>query len=600
MISTRIQKAGDDDPLRKTMFSQDEKPQNGVRGLKHWRLDLLAGLQVALLALPLSLGIAIASGAPPVAGVISAIIAGIVFPLLGGTYVTIGGPAVGLAPATLAGVYALGQGNIEIGYPFVLVAVCLSGTVQVLLSRYDVGRLAMYFPTAVLKGMLMAIGILVIIQQIPVLFGHSGFYYTRDVSESFRRLPEQITDLNFNVFVIGTIGLIILFVLNSRNFDNYPWLRTQSPLLVVLWGGVAGSVLHISEEYLISVPENILTQGVHFPNFAAVWAQPELWLALFTTVIMLTLINATESLATIRAIDKIDPFNRRSDPNVTLRTVGVSTMLSGLAGGLMIIPGGIKSTANIFAGGRTLWANAYYAGFMGMFLWFGTELINRIPITVLAALLIFIGWKLCAPAVFFRLWEIGREQILIAGACVAGTLVTSNLLFGILLGVAAKIILLCRDVVLALNLDPRFRAMRDESFSTCLIAAMKELFRDPVIRIGDGRIGTESFPVVTQSGEHMKHPYKIYLSSISCMNVMRLEDRLELLVAQTQTPHTFLLILRGYVVDHTAMEYLYYFRERCRQAGHRCIILGNERFIAHSKHVLAYRVNHAHDTMAYV
>ncbi|HMS82360.1 MAG TPA: SulP family inorganic anion transporter [Nitrospira sp.] len=579
---------------------RDEKPPNGIPGLKYWRHDLLAGLQVSLLALPLSLGVALASGAPPVAAMISAVIAGVAFPLLGGTYITIGGPAVGLAPASLAGIFILGEGNVDVGYPLFLVAVCLSGAIQVLLSKYDIGRLAMYFPSSVLQGMLMAIGILIITHQIPALLGHSGFYYTRDISEAFHRLPEQISDLNVPVFSVGVIGLIILFLLNSSLLNKYPWVRTQSPLLVVLWGVVAGWVMQIPDENLISVPSEILTQGVQFPQFTAVWAQPELWFALSTTVIILTLINATESLATIRAIDKIDPFKRRSNPNITLRTVGVSTMLSGLAGGLMIIPGGIKSTANVFAGGRTLWANAHYAGFMAMFLWFGTELINRIPVTVLAALLIFIGWRLCAPIVFFRLWAIGREQILIAGACVIGTIVTSNLLLGVLLGVAAKMILLCRDVLVGLTLDRRFRAVQNESLPVALMGSIKELFRDPVIRIGDGRAGLESPLVVTESGGHMKHPYKIYLSSVSCMNVMKLEERLELLLAQTQAQHTFLLIFRGYVVDHTAMEYVHYFRERCHEAGHRCIILGKERFVAHSQHALAYRVTQMHDSMAYV
>ena len=534
------------------------------------------------------------------AAVISAIIAGFAFPLLGGAYSTIGGPAVGLAPASLAGMFILGQGDVNAGYPLFLVAVCLSGAIQVILSKYDIGRLAMYFPSSVLQGMLMAIGILVIIQQIPALLGHSGFYYTRDISEAFRRLPGQISDLNVHVFSIGAIGLIMLFFLNSPLFNKHPWVRTQSPLLVVVWGAVAGWVLQIPNENLISVTNDILTQGVHFPDFTAVWARPESWFALFTTVIILTLINATESLATIRAIDKIDPFKRRSDPNVTLRTVGLSTMLSGLAGGLMIIPGGIKSTANIVAGGRTLWANAYYAGFMALFVWFGIDLINRIPVTVLAALLIFIGWRLCAPVVFFRLWSIGREQILIAGACVIGTIVTSNLLLGILLGVVAKIVLLCRDVLVGVTLDPRFRTAQSESLRSALLASMKELFRDPVIRIGDGRAGSESTLVVTESGGHMKHPYKIYLSSVSCMNVMKLEERLELLLTQTQAQHTFLLIFRGYVVDHTAMEYVHYFRQRCHEAGHRCIILGNERFVAHSRHALAYRVTQMHDSMAYV
>ncbi len=575
------------------------RPQNGIPGLKHWRYDLLAGLQVTLLALPLALGIAIASGAPPVAGVISAIIAGIAFPFLGGAYITIGGPAVGFAPATLAGMFALGQGNLESGYPLLLVAVCLSGAVPVILSRYDVGRLAMYFPSSVLQGMLMAIGILIIIQQIPGLLGYQSFSYA-DISESIRRLPDQVLGLNPKVFVVGTLALAILFILNSSRIKEHSWVRTSSPLLVAIWGGMAGWLLGFPKEYLISVPDDILNQGVHFPNFDALWERPELWFTLFTTVIILTLINATESLATIRAIDKIDPFKRESNPNVILRTVGVSTMLSGLAGGLMIIPGGIKSTANMIAGGRTLWTNAYYAGFMALIVGIGTALINRIPLTVLAALLIFIGWKLCAPAVFMRIWTIGKEQILIALVCVMGTLFTSNLLVGVLMGVMTKVLLLCRDVALALTLDPRFRVATHESFSACLTEALKELFGDPVIRIGDGRITTETLPVVCASSGTMKHPYKIYLSSITCMNVMKLDGHLKELLAQVPTKRNFMLILRGHVVDHTGMEYLSYFRGQCLHAGHKCVIVGNEHFVAHSKHVLAYRVNQVPDTVAYV
>lgn len=578
--------------------TKEEKPQNGLPGLKHWKYDLPAGFQSALLGLPLALGVAIASGAPPVAGVISAIIAGIVFSLLGGAYVTIGGPAVGLAPASLAGMLVLGQGNLEAGYPLFLVAVCLAGAVQVLLSRYDVGRLAMYFPSSVLQGLLMAIGVLIIIQQLPALLGSPGLYYTRDLSESFRRLPDQISDLNPNMFIIGTIGLLILFLLNNSRLNEYPWVRTQSLLLVVVWGGVAGWMLQIPDEYLISLPDNILTQGVRFPGFAAAWAQPELWFAFFGTVIILTLIGTTESLATIRAIDKIDPFKRRSDPDVTLRSVGVSTILSGLAGGLMIIPGGIKSTANIFVGGRTLWVNAYYAGFIAVFAWFGSGLINRIPLTVLAAILIFIGWKLCAPAVFSSIWAIGKEQILIAIVCVIVTIISSSLLLGVLLGVATKILLLSRDVLIALIHDPRFRARTHDSFFACLIASIEELFRDPVIRIGDCRITRTITPVMSASGKNLKHPYKIYLSSISCMNVLRLDARLRDLLAHIPPKHILMLILRGHVVDHTAMEYLHDFRQYCFQAGYNCIIVGNEYFVPHSSHALAYRVNYAHENAA--
>jgi carbonic anhydrase len=150
----------------------DEKPQNGLAGLKYWRYDLLAGLQVALVSLPLSLGIAIASGAPPVTGLVSSIIAGLVFPFLGGAYVTISGPAAGLAPALFAGMLLLGDGDLAAGYPLLLVAIFLTGLVMILLSWLRAGKLvAMFLPVTVVEAMLAAIGLMIIIKQVPALLG---------------------------------------------------------------------------------------------------------------------------------------------------------------------------------------------------------------------------------------------------------------------------------------------------------------------------------------------------------------------------------------------------------------------------------------------
>src|SRR5438093_7840582 len=138
-----------------------EKPENGVKGLKHWKYDLMSGLQVAMMGIPLSLGIAIASGAPPVCGLISAIIAGFVFPFLGGAYITISGPAAGLAPALMAAIIALGNGDVAVGYPLVLVAISIVGVVQVILSIFNAGRFALFFPISVFKGMVKAMGLVI-------------------------------------------------------------------------------------------------------------------------------------------------------------------------------------------------------------------------------------------------------------------------------------------------------------------------------------------------------------------------------------------------------------------------------------------------------
>lgn len=580
------------------------KPQNGIRGLKHWRYDLLAGLQVALIGLPLSLGIAVASGAPPITGVISAIIAGLVFPFLGGAYVTISGPAAGLAPALLAGMIALGQGNLAVGYPLLLMAICLTGIVQVLLSLFRAGRFALYFPISVVEGMLSAIGMLIIIKQIPQLLGDQ-LPPVKSIPAAILAIPHDIYEMNPAIFLIGGLSLALLFFLSSRT-ERWAGL-IPAPLLVVSLGGLASWLLQIPNEYLVTVPLDIFQHGIHFPHFSEAWQSHDLWMAFFVTIVTLTLIDGTESLATIAAVDKIDPFHRKSDPNVTLRAMGISNILSSLAGGLTIIPGGVKSTTNIMAGGRTLWANFYYACCLALILWFGTQLINLIPLTVLAALLIWVGWQLCAPRIFWKILEVGKEQLLIAVVTVAVTLYTSDLLEGVALGTLTKIIVLCVDLIRASAQEAPTETAFLTRFTRRLSAALVELFRNPVIRIGDGRGSRAQSSVMTVPtsairgtvGE-MKNPYKVYLSSVTCMNLMKLDKALnDTLVVPANSKANFLIILAGQVIDHTSMEYLHHFQDQCIAAGHTCAIVGMDHFRSFSDHVLAYRVNPPRSLMAF-
>jgi carbonic anhydrase len=581
-----------------------EKPENGVRGLKHWRYDLLAGLQVALIGLPLSLGIAVASGAPPITGVISAIIAGFVFPFLGGAYVTISGPAAGLAPALLAGMIALGHGDLTVGYPLVLVAICLTGLIQVVLSLLRAGRFALYFPISVVEGMLSAIGMLIIIKQIPLLLGDQ-LPSAKSIPAAILAIPQDVHEMNAGVFLVGGLSLVLLFLLYGRK-ERWATL-IPPPLLVVGLGSIAGWLLHLPTEYLVHVPLDIFQHGIHFPHFSEAWHNQDLWMAFLITIVTLTLIDGTESLATIAAVDKIDPFHRKSDPNVTLRAMGISNILSSLAGGLTIIPGGVKSTTNILAGGRTLWANFYYACCLALFLWFGTGLINLIPLSVLAALLIWIGWQLCAPRVFRKILAIGKEQLLIAVVTVVVTLYTSDLLEGVAMGTLTKIVVLCVDLIKS----SAQRTPVDQSFlrrsARLFWAALTELFSNPVIRIGDSRGTRERYSVMTVAtsairgtvGE-MKNPYKIYLSSVTCMNLMKLDKALnETLVIPPNSKANFLIILAGQIIDHTAMEYLHHFQDQCIEAGHTCAIVGVDHFRAFSDHVLAYRVNPPRSLMAF-
>jgi len=565
-----------------------EKPENGVKGLKHWRYDLMAGLQVAMMGIPLSLGIAIASGAPPVCGLISAIIAGFIFPFLGGAYITISGPAAGLAPALMAGIIALGNGDLAVGYPLVLVAICIVGIVQVIASIFNAGRFALFFPISVVEGMLMAIGMLIIIKQVPAFLG----YITppiKSIPKAITLIPEQVMGMNPVICAIGAGSLFLLFFLTgiiSRRTER--WVKLiPVPFIVLILAGVTAWLLELPEKYLIQVPLNVFEHGIVLPHFAEAFQRTDLWGEFLILIITLVLIDGTESLATIAAIDKIDPFKRKSNPNVTLRAMGVSNSLSSLAGGLTIIPGGLKSTTNMLAGGRTLWANFYYACFQLIILLFAAALINQIPKSALAGLLMWIGWKLCSHKVFKRIFSVGKEQIVVAMVNVVVTLWTSDLLDGMIVGTLTKIALLVKDVV---------RASVKDSQAGGVGAAFKELFGNPVIRIGDGRGARDVMTVAANAvlrgtvGE-MKNPYKIYLSSATCMNLVKLDAALKKIVVPEGSKANYMLILAGKIYDHTTMEYLHNFQDRAIEAGHTCVLVGMEHFRGLSDHALAYRVS---------
>jgi len=218
-----------------------------------------------------------------------------------------------------------------------------------------------------------------------------------------------------------------------------------------------------------------------------------------------------------------------------------------------------------------------------IFLLYATTLINQIPKSALAGLLMWVGWKLCAHTVFMRIYSVGKEQLFVAMVNLVVTLWTSDLLEGMIAGTAAKIILLVKDVV---------RASPGEGIG----AALKELFRNPVIRIGDGRGAREVMTVAATAvlrgtvGE-MKNPYKIYLSSATCMNLVKLDEELKKIVVPEGTKANYMLILAGKIVDHTTMEYLHNFQDRAIEGGHTCVLVGMEHFRGLSDHAMAYRVS---------
>lgn len=412
-----------------------EKPENGIKGLRHWKEDLVAGLIVSLVSVPLSLGIAVASGAPPIAGIISSIIAGLIFPFLGGAYMTISGPAAGLAPVVLATIIALGHGNMDSGYKLCLAAICLAGLVQIILSMMKAARLSSLFPAAAIEGMLASIGLLIIAKQLPNFIGHK--FQAHEFFGIVSELPAQLLMINPKVLAISAVCLFILIGLSQ--FKS-PHLKIIPPQLIVVFVGIGmGNIIGLDASLLIHIPDKVLS-GITFPDFHGLFCNQALWLSVVGCVLTLTMVDGCESLATIKAIDKIDPYHRNSNPDRTLFAMGVSNVCSSIVGGLTIIPGGIKSTTCILSGGKTLWANFYNALFLLIYLFLAKDLINMIPLGVLAAILMHIGFKLCAPKRWARMKAIGWEQLVVFASTIVVTLAT-DLLWGLLFGTALKFVL---------------------------------------------------------------------------------------------------------------------------------------------------------------
>jgi MFS superfamily sulfate permease-like transporter len=243
--------------------------------------------------------------------------------------------------------------------------------------------------------------------------------------------------MNGTVFLVGCLCLALTIGLSvARN----RWTKIiPPPLTVVLVGLGLGVVFGIDGKHLIEIPDK-LKDGMKLPDFRSLFADRALWWTAFSTVLTLTLIDGVESLATIAGIDKIDPYKRKSSPDRTLLAMGISNILSSVAGGLTIIPGGVKSTTCIVTGGKTLWANFYNAIFLLLYLFLGRGFINLIPRAALAAIVVFIGYKLCQPKVWRHAAHVGSEQLLVFCTTVLVT-VSTDLLLGIISGMVLEFVL---------------------------------------------------------------------------------------------------------------------------------------------------------------
>ncbi len=546
-----------------------EVPASGLAGLRNWRHDLVAGLQVALLWTPFSLGVALASGAPAVSGLISAIVAGLLFPFLGGSHVTVSGPAAALAPMVLWGILTLGHGDLAAGYPLVLVAIVLTGALQIALSLVRAGQYAALLPTTVVEGMLAAIGIIIIVRQIPPLLGTESVA-AKSVLVAILALPQQLATAKPVIALLGIVSLAAMFLLNLRSSGF--WKRLPAAIVVTLLGIAVGFALDLDQSLRIRMPESFV-DALHLPDFAAVLARPDIWGALLIVVVTFTLIDGVESVASVKAVDRLDPWRRVSDPNKTLRAMGVCNVSSGLLGGLTIIPNAVPSRANIDAGARTLWSNLFSGLFLLVFTLALPWLLARIPLAAIAGVLVYIGWRLCEPALFARMLALGLDRFIVFVGTVVAILMT-DLLVGMLIGIAIELLLL------VYLLMPSFRYVLTGRLELgtamgLLGRNLAGLFRSPIIK---ARV----------EGEGAERQHVLTMGSLVGFNLLPFEKTVKAIPPRERLTLRFTESAR--IVDHTAVEFLQHLEEESATADRRFRMEGLDGFFRFSPHPAATRM----------
>jgi carbonic anhydrase len=420
-----------------TPITATDSPVNGWAGLTHWRQDLTAGLLVALVSMPLSLGIAVASGAPSAAGLITAIVAGFVFPLVGGAYVAVTSPAAGMAPVLFQSIHTMGRGNMQVGYPLVLPLIVLTGLIQLVLSRFRVKSLANLLPTGVISGMLTAIGLIVLIKQLPLLLGTN--FASPHLLGMLQALPTALRDADPTTTLLGVITLLMIagFTLLSRWVKP---LRILPPFLYALvMGTLLGLVLPLAPEAFLQLPRNPL-EGLVWPNWNALLSDRSNWQNALVALVTLLSVNSIESVATVCAVDGMDPYHRKSDMPHCILGLGVCNVASGMIGGLTVIPEVMRSTVGIMAGARTQWAN-FWNAFALLLGWLILQpVLTHIPLTVLAAILMVTSLTLCSPTRVLRVWHAGKATFLVFVVTVSLT-IGVDLLWGLIGGMVLNFLL---------------------------------------------------------------------------------------------------------------------------------------------------------------
>ncbi|WP_367752226.1 SulP family inorganic anion transporter [Flavobacterium sp. WC2430] len=410
--------------------------------------DFASGLVVFLVALPLCLGIAMASGAPLFSGIISGVIGGIVVGYLSKSHLSVSGPAAGLTAIILTAITDFGAFDIF------LTAVLIAGFIQLALGFIKAGSISNYFPTNVIEGMLAGIGIIIILKQLPHAFGYDAdfegdqSFVQRNGDNSFSSLFEVFNHVQLGAIVITVVSLIILI-----SWDKVPFLKklklVPGALIAVVSGIVlneifiaSGSSLAISNQHLVSLPVPTsfeeLKGIIVTPNFAGI-TNPKVWVVGLTIAIVASI----ETLLCIEASDRMDEQKRYTDTNVELKAQGIGNIVSALLGGLPMTSVVVRTSANNAAGAKSKMSAIIHGILLLISVLVIPVILNKIPLATLATILILVGYKLAKPATFKHFWEKGKYQFIPFVATLVAV-VTTDLLKGVALGIVISIIFILK------------------------------------------------------------------------------------------------------------------------------------------------------------
>lgn len=412
---------------------------------KNIKQDIPASIVVFFVALPLCLGIALASGAPLFSGLIAGIVGGILVGVLSGSQIGVSGPAAGLAAIVLTAISSLG------GFENFLLAVVLGGAIQILFGILKAGVIGYYFPSSVIKGMLTGIGIIIILKQIPHFFGYDTdpegdfAFMQMDGQNTFSEILAPLSGIQIGPTIVAIIGLGILILWDKvLSKKGKIFTLIQGPLVAVVIGIIYyvltkdSSSLSIQGTHLVQVPvpEDFSSFKAQFtsPNFSGI-TNPQIWITAFT----IALVASLETLLCVEATDKLDPEKRVTPTNRELLAQGAGNMFSGFIGGLPVTQVIVRSSANIQSGGKTKLSAIMHGFLLLISVMLIPKLLNMIPLSVLAAILFIVGYKLAKPALFKQMYLLGWKQFVPFLVTIMGIIFT-DLLIGIGLGLAVGVV----------------------------------------------------------------------------------------------------------------------------------------------------------------